>query len=400
MRRKLFILCTREIQRSIKESVHKLLADQIDALGFSSFYEIKETEIEGVNGTRFVFAGIRNNIAAIKSMEAIDICAVFEATFISFNSWETLLPTVRRDPPFGPFDQGSEVWVEFNPELASDETYKRWVADPPEGASVVEINWRDNPWFPEILRKQKEAAKAKDYDSYLTVWEGKTRKSLQGAIYAKELAAAVTEGRISPHIKPDRSKGVIVSFDLGDSDMCCMWFIQQVGMEHHLIDFYGTVGQGMDHFLEEIANRKYIIKRIYLPHDASQSHQAARSRGNLNTIEKQVRDVYTQPDQVVINPPIPNITNGINAVRMLFPRLFFNEITCGDGILALQHYQFEVHPDTHERSKKPKHNWASNPADGLRTYAEGLIEGAKPPGERSLNPDDYVQDHAQSWMAT
>src|SRR5674476_214218 len=200
-RKRLIILCTREIQKSIKESVHKTLADVIDEMGLSWFYRVLETAIVGLNGSRFTFSGIRNNITAIKSMEAIDICAVFEATFVSHHSWEVLLPTVRRDPPYGPFGKGSEVWVEFNPELASDETYKRWVVEPPDGAVVVEMNYADNPWFPEILERQKEELRKKDYDSYLTVWEGKTRKTLLGAIYAREISAATIEGRISPNIK-------------------------------------------------------------------------------------------------------------------------------------------------------------------------------------------------------
>lgn len=399
-RRPLSILCAREIQKSIKESVHKLLSDQIGRLGLNDFYDIKETEIEGVNGSKFTFAGIRNNIAAIKSMEAIDIAAVFEATFISENSWETLLPTVRRDPPHGPFGQGSEVWVEFNPELSSDETYKRWVVEPPPGTAVVQMNWRDNPWFPEILRRLKDQTKIKDYDSYLTVWEGKTRVTLQGAIYAKEIAAALQEDRISPHVKPDRGKAVTVCFDLGHSDMCAMWFMQQIGMEHHAIDFYGNTGFGIDHYLEEIQARKYNIQSIWLPHDASNRHQVATRRGVAQTIESQVRDVYPGDGKVRIIPRIANKTLAINAVRTLFPRLYINNATCADGLLALQHYQFEVDPETKERSKNPLHNWASNPADALATYAQGLREGSKKQqAEEYDEQDQFPRDHAQGWMA-
>lgn len=399
-RRPLFILCAREIQKSIKESVHKLLSDQIDALGLASFYTIKETEIEGINGTKFVFAGIRNNIAAIKSMEAIDIAAVFEATFISQNSWDTLLPTVRRDPPHGPFGQGSEIWVEFNPELSSDETYKRWVVEPPPGAAVVQMNWSSNPWFPEILRKQKDQTRVKDYDSYLTVWEGKTRVTLQGAIYAKELATAIQEDRITPHIKYDKGKSVIVAFDLGDADMTAMWFMQQIGMEHHAIDYYANCGFGIDHYLEEIQARKYNIKSIWLPHDASNSHQVAKRRGIVQTIETQVRDVYPGDGRVRVIPRTSNKVLAINAVRMLFPRLYINETKCADGLLALQHYQYEVDPESKERSKQPKHNWASHGCDSLATFAQGLREGSKKAVEEEATQDEYPRDHAQAWMAS
>lgn len=390
--RKLFIVCAREIQRSIKESVHKLLCDQIDGLGLRHFYRITETEIEGLNGTRIVFVGIRNNVSAIKSMEAIDIFAVFEATFVSKASWEIVLPTVRRDAPFGPFGKGSEIWLEFNPELSSDYTYQYWVAEPPAGTIVIEMNWRDNPWFPEILDRQMRELKDRDFDSYLTVWEGKTRKTLEGSIYAKELARAITENRVSPHIKVDRSKPVQVVFDLGRSDMCALWFMQQVGTEHHAIDFYGNTGFGIDHYLEEIQSRKYIISRLLLPHDAANHHQAA-----AKTIERQVRDAYPGDGKVRIVPKV-GITNGINAVRALFPRLYINDVTCADGLLALQHYQFQVDPQTKQRSKEPLHNWASNPADSLRYYAVMLREGDRKP-ERQDSEYDHGAAHQQSWMS-
>ena len=391
--RKLFLVCGREIQRSIKDSVHKLLSEQVAALGLDRDYEVQEQKILGKNGTEIVFVGVRNNIASIKSMEGIDIFWLTEATHVSNHTWDTLLPTVRRDAPYGPFGKGSEVWIDFNPDLGSDDTYKRWVLDPPAGAIIMELNHRDNPWFPEILQRQMEDMKAKDYDNYLTVWEGKVRRSLDGAIYAKELSAAITEGRISPEIKYDRSKGVTVSFDLGRSDMCALWFFQQIGMEHHAIDFYGNTGFGIDHYLEEIQKRKYLVKRIILPHDAANHHQAASK-----TIERQVRDVY--PGEIVKIAAKVSIVNGINAVRQLFSRLYFSEANTSDGVLGLQHYQYGVNPETHQRTKEPLHNWASNPADSLRYYAVEMKEGSKPPKQEDhYDHPSYSGDQAQGWMA-
>lgn len=386
-RRKLFILCAREIQKSIKDSVHKVLSDQAEEMRLGwplnnprePFYRATNSNIIGANGTMFAFAGIRNNITSIKSMEAIDICAVFEATFVTKSSWDILLPTVRRDPPFGPFGQGSEVWTEFNPELATDETYQRWVVAPPRGAVVIEMNYRDNPWFPRILHDQMEQMREKDYDSYLTVWEGKTRKTLEGAIYARELAAAITDGRVNPHVKHDRSRTVDVSFDLGRSDMCAMWFWQQRGMDHYAFDYHGEVGRDFSYFLEEIQKRGYLIGRIFLPHDADHHHQSA-----AKSIAQQARAAYPGDGRVVVVPRIPAIATGINLVRQMFPRIHFNEITCADGIQALTHYQYGVHPDTKERTVYPLHNWASNPADALRTYVEGLRD----PEKDVRQPDD------------
>lgn len=326
-------------------------------------------------------------------MEAIDICAVFEATFVSHHSWEILLPTVRRDPPAGPFNKGSEVIVEFNPELSTDETYQRWVVDPPPDATVAEMNYHENPWFPEILQRQMEELRKRDYESYLTVWEGKTRKTLEGAIYAREIAAATFDGRISPHIKYDRSLPVDVSFDLGHFDMCAMWFWQRIGMEHHAIDFYGNTGYDFTHYLNEIQGRKFQIGKIFLPHDARNQTQAAPK-----SIEMQARDAYPNEGQVIVVPRIPNITLGINVVRNLWPRIYINDQKCADGLMGLQHYQYGVN-DNGQRTVYPLHNWASNPADSFRTYCEGLRDTSRdieerPPSERNRSR----QEAGLRWM--
>jgi len=394
-RRKLFIVCAREIQKSIQESVHKLIADQISELGYGDFYDVQKAVIVGANGTKFAFVGIRNNVNSIKSMEAIDIFALFEADSVSYNSWEKVLPTVRRDPPFGPFDLGSEVWIEFNPELETDETYKRFVIDPPPGCVSVHMNYRDNPFFPQILRAQMEAAKAKDHDNYRTVWLGETRKTLQGAIFAKELASAIEEKRLSPHIKLDPTKPCVFSFDLGDHDVCCWWAWQQIGMEHNAVDYYGNTGFGIDHYLNEIEARKLKVKHILLPHDAAQAHQSARGAKGGNTIEKQVRAVY--PDKVRLVPRT-SIVNRINATRALFPRINIAEGPTSDGVRSLTRYRYKV-TDKGQRSVKPDHD-DSDPADAFTYYPvwlkEGSMDSPKPQQEvRRIS----IESRAQGWMS-
>jgi phage terminase large subunit len=379
--RKLSILCCREIQKSIAESVHKTLATQIDMMGMNHLYRVLKTRIVGNNGTEFIFAGLRNDIQAIKSMEGVDICAVFEATFVSENSWRVLLPTIRRDPPFGPFGQGSEVWVEFNPELASDYTWKFWVLEPPEGTVVIEINWRDNEWFPEILRKQKNDMRKRDYEAYLTTWEGRVRRVLAGAIYAKEMEAAEREKRINPKVLVDRSKPVDISCDLGRADTCALTFWQQVGMQHNAVDCYGNFGYDWSHYLQEIQNRKYIVGRIYLPHDAANEQLAASK-----SIKRQTMEAYPGDGRVITVPRTSSVVNDINAVRYTFPRMWFNEVNCSDLLTALAHYRFEVDPDTKEVADKPLHDWASHFADSARCYVMGL----KATGENKLRPQRNV----------
>ena len=125
------VLCAREFQNSIGQSVHKLLADQIVELKLESFYEVTQTSIRGKNGTEFAFVGLKNNTANIKSYEGVDICWTEESASISRNSWNILIPTIRKE--------GSEIWVTFNPELESDETYQRFVVNPPQNLSLIHI---------------------------------------------------------------------------------------------------------------------------------------------------------------------------------------------------------------------------------------------------------------------
>jgi phage terminase large subunit len=390
----LFVLCAREIQKSIAESVYRLLVDQIVLLGLESKYDIQATTIiSRETGSQFVFAGVRNNVTSIKSMEGIDVCLVEEATLVSESSWTVLLPTVRRDPPHGPFGQGSETWVIFNPELASDYTYRFWVTNPPVGTVLVSMSWRDNPWFPDVLKKQMDDMRERDYESYLTIWEGQVRRVLKGAIYAKQLEKAQEDGRISRDVVVDRSRPVDVGVDLGRSDMTAMWFFQQRGTEHHAVDYYGNFGEDWSHYLDQVQGRKYLVGKIYLPHDAANKVVHAKK-----SIEDQTRSAYPGEGRVRVVPRTPSVASDINAVRSMFSRMRFSESACADGLTALAHYQYEVDPETREVSKYPLHNWASNPADALRTYVMGVREFASPKKQDAAPRGKVSYPGSQNWM--
>ena len=164
LQKKTRILCVREIQGSIKDSVHRLLCDRIEALGVSKSFNITEKSITAFNGSNFIFKGLLRNITEIKSTEGVSICWAEEAENISSASWEILLPTIRK--------KGSEIWIGFNPRYEDDDTYKRWVVNPPDNALVIKVNYSDNPWFPDVLRKEMEQDKARDHQLYLQKWEG------------------------------------------------------------------------------------------------------------------------------------------------------------------------------------------------------------------------------------
>lgn len=164
---KLRVLCTREMQNSIRDSVHKLLSDSIVDLGFEDDFIIQKDVILSRMGSEFIFKGLKHNIKEIKSTQGIDICWVEEAEAVSDYSWTTLIPTIRKE--------NSQIWVSFNPENERSPTYLRYVKNPPEDSLGAELNYTDNKYFPEVLRKEMEYDKRVDFDKYMHIWEGKCK---------------------------------------------------------------------------------------------------------------------------------------------------------------------------------------------------------------------------------
>jgi phage terminase large subunit len=347
------VLCAREIQKSMKESVHQLLKDQIAALGLDEHYQVLNDEVRGPGDTLFMFAGLKHNIANIKSKEGIDIVWVEEAQTVSKNSWDTLIPTIRKP--------GSEIWITFNPELETDETYKRFVASPPTGAVVRKLTWADNNWFSDVLEQERLDLLARDPDAYLWVWGGNCKVVLDGAIYAKEIRDAIAAGRFT-RVPYDPSKPVHTFWDLGRADMTSIWFAQAVGFEHRLIDFYQNRGFALTHYLQELQKRPYVWGEDWLPHDA-ENHLLGAER----TIAQQMRDIGRK---VRIVPKIP-VADGINAGRTIFSQCFFDAERCADGIQSLQRYRYKV-DDQGQWSRDPLHDDYSHAADAFRYFATAM----------------------------
>jgi phage terminase large subunit len=190
------VLCAREFQKSIAESVHKLLSDQIVELGLSAYFGVQNNSIYGHNGSEFIFDGIRTNPNRIKSLEGIDIAWVEEAEKVSERSWELLIPTIRKPSKslaliykllksYAGAEEfvDPEIWVVFNPDEEKDATSRRFFFNPPPDAVKIEINWQDNPWFPETLRKEKDYLYSVDVDAAEHVWNGKFRRQSDAQIF-------------------------------------------------------------------------------------------------------------------------------------------------------------------------------------------------------------------------
>ena len=170
------IVCVREVQRSIADSVKQLLEDKIEAFHLTPFFSLTENEIVGINGSRCIFRGMQNHTAAsIKSLEGFDVAWVEEAQTISQKSLDLLTPTIRK--------KGSELWFSWNPENENDPIDVFLRQETPDGAKVRLVNHSDNPWFPEELNDDMERDKARDPDKYAHVWEGEYRGMSESRVF-------------------------------------------------------------------------------------------------------------------------------------------------------------------------------------------------------------------------
>jgi phage terminase large subunit len=357
---KLRVLLARETQKSIKDSVHQLLEEQIKALGLDAFYRIEKSAIYGTNGTELLFAGLKMNVDNLKSMEAIDLCWVEEAQSVSKTSWDKLIPTLFRVP-------GCELWVSFNPDLESDDTYRRFVIEPPEGAVVRKLTFRDNPWFPEGLRKLMEEDKKRNIDEYNHIWEGVCINTLANAIYANELRAVDVEGRIK-RVPYDPSRPVDTAWDLGYGDMVSIWMFQAFPMEYRIIDYEEGERQPLHSYLAELQKRGYVFGTAYLPWDGG-----LKSLGTGKSIEEQMKAVGWR---VKVAPRLP-IVDGINAARTVFPLCWFDEQRTVTGIRRLRMYRYGEMQSYEGPTREPLHDMHSHCADAFRCLAVSIREPQK-----------------------
>lgn len=356
-------MCAREFQNSIKQSVHRLLADQITHMGMNYLYEVQQAEIKHrQHDTVFFFEGMHGNIEKIKSYERIKRCWIEEGQTTLKDSFEKLDPTLRMG--------GSEIWVSFNPELESDFIYDFSITKPPADALVRALSWRDNPWFTDVNRRQMEAMRARDFDAYLNIWEGQPKLILAGAVYAEELRATRASGRIG-NVPHEPIRPVDVTWDLGHSDKTAIWLTQQVGFELRFIDYYENSQKSLEHYLEWLQARKsshgqrYIYGMCNLPHDAK-----AKQLGTKLTVEEQLVAVYGRRNVRVL--PRLSLIDGINAARTMFPNCYFDKTRCADGIQALSHYRYEiVDNEKGTLSRVPVHDENSHGADSFRYVAIG-----------------------------
>ena len=355
-------VCIREIQKSIKESVKRLLEDKIKKLGVASKFTILESEIRGPNDSLIIFQGMQGHTEqSIKSLEGYHVAWVEEAHCLSYSSLKLLRPTIRAE--------GSEIWYSWNPE-----TKKCAVEDLLRGPNkvsnsiVVEANWRDNPYFPVELKQEMAEDKNGNPDDFNHIWEGKYKLAVTGAVYANEirLLHASNPKRICK-VLPIAGKPIETFWDLGKRDHTSIWFAQLQMGEYRILDFYQNTGKGLEHYVEVLKARGYKYGKFYLPHDADQE------RLNAKSIADDLR--IAMPGHIVqVIPRMANKAIGISAVRKIFPFCYFDETKTVDGLDALSAFKFDVDADSGGYSANPLHDENSDAADAFAQLALSLAE--------------------------
>jgi phage terminase large subunit len=347
------VLCARETQKSIQESVHRLLKDQIGLLGLESLFDIQEAKIVGVNGSEFTFVGVRQQgVANMKSYEGTDICWVEEAQVVTKKSWDTLIPTIRKP--------GSEIWITFNPELEDDETFKRFVTDGMNDPDtwVCEVNYIDNPWFPGELDAERLKMLKRDPEGYKTIWEGQCRPAVEGAIYANEIANLVSSGRIR-NVPYDPMLKVHTVWDLGWNDSTSIICVQRAGAEVRIIDYIEGNHRTLADYAQDIKAKGWNRGTDWLPHDGrAKSLQTGKS-------PKEVLEQLDCSPEIVDNL---EVEQGIHAARLMFPRCYFDKDKTGPLTNALKRYRRQQNQTTGAFGS-PLHDDNSHPADAFRYLA-------------------------------
>lgn len=347
------IVCAREIQNSLRESVKQLVEDKIKAAGLESRFECLDKETRGLNGSKFIYLGMWRNPEAAKSLEGADIFWGEEASAFSERSLRIIRPTMRKP--------GSELWFSWNPEFEHDpiDRFFRGEQGPPPDALVKEVSWRDNPWFAASpLRDEMEFDYRTDPAKAEHVWGGGYITAVEGAYYAAQLAAVHAEGRIVTLAREPILR-VRSFWDLGRNDATSIWVAQFVDREIRVLDYIEGRGQELSYYISQMHSRGWSDAVCELPHDGMHVRLEA-----VGSVEQQLRAARFEVN-VTPNQGKGAALERVEASRRNFPRIWFNDTAdVRSGMKALSAYH-ERWDDNRNVGLGPEHDWASDPADAF-----------------------------------
>ncbi len=371
------IVGAREFMNSLDESsMAEIKAAILSEPWLADHYEIGEKFIRTRDRRiEYDFIGLRHNLDSVKSKARIKLMWVDEAEPVTAKAWEKAIPSVR--------EHDSEMWITWNPEAKQSATHKRFRLDPPERSKIVELNWRDNPWFPDVLNRKRIEDQAKRPDTYDHIWEGAFRTVYEGAYYAASLTEAKSKGRIG-NVAADPLMTTRAIWDIGGTgaraDACAIWIAQFVGREIRVLDYYEAQGQPLATHVSWLRDNGYGRALCILPHDGVQGDKVfdASYEGALRQAGFEVL--------VIPNQGKGAAAQRIEAGRRLFPRIWFNETTTEAGRDALGAYH-EKRDEARGIGLGPNHDWSSHGADafGLMcvAYEEPQQAKARPQRERA-----------------
>mgnify|MGYP001627399785 CR=1 FL=1 len=379
------IVCAREIQKSIRDSVKQLIEDKITAYGLQDHFTVLDTEIRSSLGGKFTFMGLWRNPDAVKSLEGADIFWGEEAARFSQRSLDLVRPTMRKP--------GSELWFSWNPEFEDDPVNKlfRGEAGPPPGSLVREVSWKDNPWFAQSpMMADLEHDYATNPVKAKHVWGGGYVTAVEGAYYAEALTQAETEGRVG-FVARDPMLPVRTYWDLGVSDSCSIWVCQFVGQKILLLDYIEGQGQPLAYYAEALRQRGWEDAEVYLPHDG-------RKRDNLTAtpFEDHVREAGFKRVKTLPNAGKGAALRRIEDGRRIFGRCWFSDTATRDGRLALAAYH-ERRDEKRGVGLGPEHDWASHGADAFGLMASHYEE-PRQAKEEKRKPKPSHRAAPTGWM--
>lgn len=347
-------LCAREVQKSMRDSVHRLLKDQIAALGLGAFFEVLDTEIRGRNGSLILFAGLQaHTVDSIKSFEGVDLVWVEEAHSVSKKSWDVLIPTIRKE--------GSEIWLTLNPDMETDETYQRFIAQATGDTWVQQVNWRDNPWFPNVLDQERRKAKLAALDDYWHIWEGRPRRVAEGAIYAGEVDAMYAQQRVC-RVLHDPKLPVHTVWDLGWGDSMAIIMVQRTPLDFRVIDYIEDSHQTLEWYVQQLETRPWRWGTDYLPHDAEHGDYKSGMTA---------RALLQDMDRDVVVLERASIESGIRLARGIFSQGYVDADNCAQLLECLKRYRRLINERT-GAPDKPLHDKYSHGADAWRYLSMAL----------------------------
>lgn len=348
------ILCGREYMNSLDESSMAEVKAAIESEPFLlAHYDIGETYIRTRDRrVEYAFAGLRNSLDSIKSKARVLLLWVDEAEQVQEAAWIKAVPSIR--------ETDSEIWVTWNPERKTSATHKRFRADPPEGAKIVELNYRDNPWFPLVLERERLDDLAKRPDNYAHVWDGDFKAVTVGAYYTRQIADMKREGRYAK-LSRDPLMSTRCYWDIGGTgakaDACAIWVCQFIGQEVRVFDYYEARGQELGEHVAWLRRRRYENATQILPHDGRHHEKISRV-----TYESALVDAGFDVD-VMKNAGLGATAARIEQTRRIFPRVSMDP-RCAPGLDALAAYH-EKRDDKRELGLGPNHDWASHAADAF-----------------------------------